>query len=120
MKKFFLSLSLILLSGCGILPKTVTQKTVEIINKEQVDADAKSIEAYAKTIETNYYTARLMGEDVSIMEIEITQSDYAGDPIKCENRMANADGTDLRLINCTVGDTTIKFNYANGKATIAE
>ena len=101
----------------AIIALIATPIILNIIGQAQEGADARSVEVYAKTIETNYYVEKMQGSATTITSIEVTTADYNGDAVTCTSRTANADGTNLTLTGCTVGGRNVTYSYANGKAT---
>lgn len=102
----------------AIIALIATSIVINVINQAQEGADARSVEAYAKAIETKYYINKVNGINVAISDTEITSKDYNGDEVEC----ASNDSTDdkVKLTGCTVGGRAKTYNYVDGKATPAQ
>lgn len=99
----------------AIIALIATPIVINVINQAQEGADARSVEAYAKAIETKYYINKVNGvENADIKTTTITTADYNGDKVECAENNSTEDK--VKLSKCTVngrGD----YTYENGKAT---
>lgn len=102
----------------AIIALIATPIVINVINQAQEGADAHSVEAYAKAIETKYYVNKVNGvAGADIKTTTITTADYNGDEVKCASNDSTADK--VKLTGCTVGSRTKTYNYVDGKATPA-
>lgn len=103
----------------AIISLIATPIVINVINQAQEGADARSVEAYAKAIETKYYVNKVNGvEGADIKTTTITTADYNGDKVECTSNDSAADK--VKLTGCTVGGRAKTYNYVNGKATPAK
>ena len=101
----------------AIIALIATPIVLNVINQAQEGADARSVEAYAKAMETKYYSEKVLGNDVELSTITITTADYNGDAVTCTTNSSTANK--LVLSGCTVGGRDVSYDYANGKAVKA-
>ena len=101
----------------AIIALIATPIVLNVINQAQEGADARSVEAYAKALETKYYAEKVLGNNVTLTSVSITTADYNGDAVTCEDNDSSNDKVVLR--GCSVGGRDVKYNYSNGKATKA-
>ena len=102
----------------AIIALIATPIVLNVINQAQEGADARSIENYAKALETKYY-ADMMNEvntNQKLSDIVLGTSDYKGDTVSCDKKLLT-ENKSLVLSGCTVGNRKTKYNYENGKAT---
>ena len=96
----------------AIIALIATPIVINVINQAQEGADARSVEAYAKAIETKYYVNKVNGvEGADIKTTNITTADYNGDDSTADK---------VKLTGCTVGGRAKTYNYVDGKATPAK
>lgn len=98
----------------AIIALIATPIVINIINQAQEGADARSVEAYAKAIETKYYINKVNGVNVAISDTEITTADYNGDKVECTKNDSTEDK--VKLSGCKVNGRG-NYTYENGKAT---
>lgn len=98
----------------AIIALIATPIVINVINQAQEDADARSVEAYAKAIETKYYINKVNGVNVAISDTEITTADYNGDKVECTKNDSTEDK--VKLSGCKVNGRG-NYTYENGKAT---
>lgn len=98
----------------AIIALIATPIVINIINQAQEGADARSVEAYAKAIETKYYINKVNGVNVAISDTEITTADYNGDKVECTTNDSTEDK--VKLSGCKVNGRG-NYTYENGKAT---
>lgn len=98
----------------AIIALIATPIVINVINQAQECADARSVEAYAKAIETKYYINKVNGVNVAISDTEITTADYNGDKVECTKNDSTEDK--VKLSGCKVNGRG-NYTYENGKAT---
>lgn len=98
----------------AIIALIATSIVINVINQAQEGADARSVEAYAKAIETKYYINKVNGINVAISDTEITTADYNGDKVECTKNDSTEDK--VKLSGCKVNGRG-NYTYENGKAT---
>ena len=86
---------------------------IDTLNQAKEGANKRSLEAYAKAMETKYYSEKINGNDISMSSIVLTDDDYVGSEIKCTNKSV---GSDVVLVDCTIGGEGT-YSYKNGVAT---
>ena len=86
---------------------------IDALNQAKEGANKRSLEAYAKAMETKYYSEKINGNDISMSSIVLTDDDYVGSEIKCTNKSV---GSDVVLVDCTIGGEGT-YSYKNGVAT---
>lgn len=106
----------------AIIALIATPIVLNVINEAQKGADARSVEAFAKAVETKYYSEKVLGRTTSLESAAsnmVQGSDYNGDKI---DNCSAADSTEkaLKLTGCTVGGRGATYTYENGKATADE
>lgn len=97
----------------AIIALIATPIVLNVINEAQEGADARSVEAYAKAVETKYYSEKVLGHAVTLTGISLTTADYNGDKVVCTNE-SSIDK--VKLTGCTVNGRGT-YNYVDGKAT---
>lgn len=101
----------------AIIALIATPIVLNVINQAQEGADARSVEAYAKAVETKYYAEKVLGNSVTLESAEASMvlgSDYNGDKVECDTTGTTDNA--LKLTNCTVNERGT-YTYENGKAT---
>ena len=101
----------------AIIALIATPIVLNVINQAQEGADARSVEAYAKALETKYYAEKVLGNNVTLTSVSITTADYNGDEVNCKRNDSSNDK--VVLTGCSVGGREVEYNYSNGKATKA-
>ena len=138
MKKLFAFLFVaVLLTGCGAEEKKTdkTEETMDEVTEEYIDevieesresSRIRSIEAYAKAVETTVTTYMTLNLDVTNVKIctgagrtEPTTSSsdkvvkYSGNKVLCESASYNNETGLVTLAGCTVGDDTKNIYSGN-------
>ena len=100
----------------AIIALIATPIVLNVINKAQEAADARSVEAYGKAWELKYQTGKVLDNSgtLSTATPEI-DTDYSGDVVTCSSEGTTAEK--LKLTDCTVGGRTVKYTYENGKVS---
>ncbi|MCM1371117.1 MAG: prepilin-type N-terminal cleavage/methylation domain-containing protein [Clostridium sp.] len=92
-----------------------------IIKNVQESADARSVEAYASTIEKKYYMSLMTDTTTQIENITIEETDYSGSKVECTGKpQLDATTGKMRLEGCKVEGRDTVFTYYNGAATKTE
>ena len=96
----------------AIIALIATPIVLNVINQTQEGADLRSVEGYAKALETAYYADVMVGGNGDINSLT---PEYSGATVNCEQKII----TDSKIIlkNCTVDGSTNLYEYNNGKAT---
>lgn len=112
MKKIsFLLMSLVAvftLTGCD----SIIGGMNEMFSETSQNSDARTIEAYAKALEIEYYTQKTNGKNVELSSITYDNEFFDDYRIQCENKSV---GKNLILTNCTVNGRGY-YSYENGRA----
>src|SRR5574344_3045714 len=95
----------------AIIALIATPIILNIIATAQEGANLRSVEGYAKALETSYYTNMMNGKSTSLNDLT---PEYNGATVVCTTK--EITNNKLVLKNCTV-DGKGKFEYTNGKAT---
>lgn len=96
----------------AIIALIATPIVLNVINQAQEGADLRSVEGYAKALETAYYADVMVGGNGDINSLT---PEYSGATVNCEQKII----TDSKIIlkNCTVDGSTNLYEYSNGRAT---
>ena len=128
MKKGFTLIELLaVIVVLAILALIVTPIVLNIVENAQDGSDERSLEQYAKVMQTTYYEKRL--NDISLsLEDYLKQVDtgeenavslaYNGGRVICETKKVSSAATGsqtIELYNCTVDGRGL-YNYVDGKA----
>ena len=97
----------------AIIALIATPIVMNLITKSQEGADARSVEAYGKALESAYYQARLTNPSVEPNPDTLTV-EISGDTVSCTKK--SITGTEVVLSGCTVGTRTTK-EYAYSSKT---
>lgn len=96
----------------AIIALIATSIVINVINKAQEGADARSVEGYVKAYESAYYQAILNKETVDFGETLTVE--YSGSTVTCEK--LDLDTNNKIIATCTVNNK--KFDYTSqGGAT---
>lgn len=97
----------------AIIALIATPIVINVINKVQEGADARSVEGYVKAYESAYYQAILNKETVNFGDKTLTV-EYSGSTVTCEK--LELDENNKITATCTVNNK--KFDYTSqGGAT---
>ncbi len=101
----------------AIIALIATPIIMNVVNNARLEAAKRSVEGYAKALESSYYIQLMSGQDV---DIKTVTADYSGARVTCGN---NGDGikvvnNKIELSKCTVSgyDSKTTFDYKDGKA----
>lgn len=104
----------------AIIALIATPIVMSTIKKAQEGADARSVEAYGKGLESAYYqylidnptmtAEQKTALDGDLKTLTVTNS---GDTVTCGT--AKMENEKVVLNNCTVGSRTQKYNYTTAK-----
>lgn len=117
MKKGFTLIELLaVIVILAIIALIATPIVLNVIKEAQEGADLRSVEAYAKSIETKYYAEKVKGNNIALTAVTVTVgTDYSGSAVTDCNNSTSTD-TSLILTGCKVGGTG-SYGYSDGKAT---
>ncbi len=103
----------------AIIALIATPIIMNVVNNARLEAAKRSVEGYAKALESSYYIQLMSGQDVDIKNVT---ADYSGARVTCNGD--NGEGITIKdnkieLKGCTVSgyDSSKKFDYKDGKAT---
>ena len=96
----------------AIIALIATPIVLNVINQAQEGADLRSVEGYAKALETAYYADVMVGGNGDINSLT---PEYSGATVNCEQKIIS--NNKLILKNCIVNGSTNLYEYNNGKAT---
>lgn len=99
----------------AIIATIATPIILGIINDARSDARKRSVELYAKALETAYMQASLDG---SIPNIDAVTPQYSGDTVTCQDKSVDSAGK-ITLTGCRVGTDTTVYNLTNSQAVEA-
>ena len=109
----------------AILALVVTPIVLNIVENAQTGSDERSVESYAKVMQTTYYEEKMNNTALTLQEyldkVDTASGEsltYNGSKVVCETKKVSesASGTQIiELYNCTV-DGREYYNFANGKA----
>ena len=119
MKKGFTLIELLaVIVILAIIALIATPIVLNVIKEAQEGADLRSVEAYAKSIETKYYSEKVKGNDVALTSVVVTVgTDYNGSAVTgCTMDATAAANEQIKLTGCKVGSNA-GYSYDNGKAT---
>ena len=94
----------------AIIALIATPIIINIISQVQDGANLRSVEGYAKALETSYYTSMIKG---AATDLNSLTPEYNGATVICETKQIV--NNKIALTNCTV-DGKGTFDYTNGKA----
>ena len=102
----------------AIIALIATPIVMNVINKAQEGADARSVEGYMKAVEAAYYQEYALNPGEEPTEDEaIAAATYNGAVVDCGETVSITNGK-VSATSCTVnGNSERTFKYENGKAT---
>ena len=130
MKKGFTLIELLaVIVVLAILALVVTPIVLNIVENAQQGSDERSLEQYAKIMQTSYYEEKMKDPSLTLEEylskVETASGatlTYNGSKVVCSEKIAveTVSGTQsIELINCTV-DGRGPYNFINGSASKEE
>ncbi len=99
----------------AIIALIATPIIMNVVDNARLEAAKRSVEGYAKALESSYYIELMAGEDVDITKVT---PDYSGAQVNCTTK--TTENNKVKLEGCTVSsyNKDKKFNYEDGKATL--
>ncbi len=103
----------------AIIALIATPIIMNVVDNARLEAAKRSVEGYAKALESSYYIKLMAGEDVDINSVT---ADYSGAQVTNCTATVEENDNKVKLTGCKVSsykkDKT--FNYEDGKATLTD
>ena len=101
----------------AIIALIATPIVMNVINNAQEGADARSVEAYGKDLESVYYQKLISdpnynGEGTAIFALT-PEIEVSGTEVSCEGATLDATTKEIELTGCTVGSRTQEYTYSS-------
>ncbi len=101
----------------AIIALIATPIIIGVVNDARKESAKRSVEGYAKALESSYYLKLVTAPDETV-DIKSVTPDYTGAEVTCSGELTINDNK-IKLSGCKVAGFDGTFNYENGRATEA-
>ncbi len=112
---FLTILLLFVLTSCGSASLVATYEVEKTVNNAKKESAKRTVEGYAKALESEYYLQLVLEEDDIDIDINNLEPDYTGANVSCKEKII-ADDEKIQLKHCKVEGFDGTFDYKDGKA----